>query len=57
MENLIDLARQKGYPVGGLTVGQCIDLASEFGTHVSEVVIAEAVEVNKMTRQEVLSEI
>ncbi len=57
MENLIDSARQKGYPIGGLTIGQCIDLASEFGTHVSEVVLAEAVEVNKMTREEVLSAI
>lgn len=57
MENLIDSARQKGYPIGGLTIGQCIDLASEFGTRVSEVVLAEAVEVNKMTREEVLSAI
>lgn len=55
MGKLIDLARQKGYPIGGFTVGQCIDLASELGMRVSEVVISEAVEANKMTREEVLS--
>lgn len=57
MEKLINLARQKGYPLGGFTLGQCIDLASELSMRVSEVVIAEAVAVNKMTREEVLSAI
>lgn len=57
MEKIDALAQRKGYTVGGLTIGQCIELAAELDVKVSDVVIAEAMQVNKMTREEVLSSV
>ena len=55
MDKLAELAREKNYPMGGLTVGQCIELAGELGIRVSEVAVREAMQVNKMTREAVLA--
>ncbi len=57
MERIDVLAQQKGYTIGGLTIGQCIELASELGIKVSDVVIAEAMQVNQMSREEVLASV
>lgn len=55
METINKIIAQKGLQPGQLTVGDCIGVAREAGVKVSDVVIAEAMEVGKMTRQEVLS--
>ena len=55
MDTFCAAAKQKGYTVGSLTVGECIDLANELKVKVSEVVIREAMLVNKMSWEEVAS--
>lgn len=55
MDKLEELAGQKNYPIGGLTIGQSIELAEELGMRVSEVAVREAMIANKMTREAVLS--
>ncbi|MBP1765262.1 MAG: hypothetical protein H6Q65_2320 [Firmicutes bacterium] len=57
METIDAVAQRKGYTVGELTIGQCIDLAKELDVKVSEVVIAEAMQVNRISREEVLSSV
>lgn len=55
MDKVLQLVSQKGLQLGGLTIGDCIDLAKEAGTTVGEVVIAEAMAVNKMSKEQVAS--
>lgn len=55
MDELGALVRQKRYTLGGLTLGECIDLASELKVRVSDVVIEEAAAANHMRREEVAS--
>jgi len=55
VDKVAQLAMQKGLQLGGLTIGDCIDLARELGTTVGEVVLAEAMAVNKMSREQVAS--
>lgn len=57
MEKLSSLAQTKGYNIGSLTIGECIELAEELKMRVSDVVIAEAMQAQKMTRKEVLSSV
>jgi len=57
MGEICNLAEQKGYRIGSLTIGECIELATELKMRVSEVVIAEAMAVNKMSREEVTSSV
>ena len=55
MEKIYQAIKEKGLQIGQLTVGDCIGVAKAAGVRVSDVIIAEAMEVGKMTRQEVLS--
>lgn len=55
MENIYKIFAEMNLQPGRLTVGDCITVAKKAEIKVSEVVIAEAMEVGKMTRQEVLS--
>lgn len=55
MEKFCNLVQQKGYTLGSLTIGECIDLANELNMRVSDIVIQEAMEANKMSREEVAS--
>ena len=55
MEKIYTVFEEKGLKPGQLTVGDCIEVAKEAKVRVSDVVIAEAMEVGKMTRQEVMS--
>jgi L-serine dehydratase len=57
MDTLGSLAQQKGYDVGSLTIGECIELAAAMNIRVSEVVIAEAMQANKMSKEEVTSSV
>lgn len=57
MEQLCTLAARKGYSLGKLTIGECIELASELNTKVSDIVIKEAMFAHKMTRQEINSSV
>lgn len=53
MDNFLELSKQKGYEIGGLTIGDCIDLAMAMNCSVGEVAVAEAMAENKMTREQV----
>ena len=55
MEKIYKELKEKNLLPGQLTIGDCIGVAKTVGTSVGEVIIAEAMEVGKMTRQEVLS--
>ena len=55
MEKIYKALAEKNLLPGRLTIGDCIGVAKTVGVSVGEVVIAEAMEVGKMTRQEVLS--
>ncbi|MDT8903304.1 L-serine ammonia-lyase, iron-sulfur-dependent, subunit alpha [Anaeroselena agilis] len=55
METIIGTMTEQGLAPGRLTVGDCIALARQTGERVSEVIIAEAMAVGQLTRQEVLS--
>ena len=55
MEKIYKELKEKNLLPGQLTIGDCIGVAKAVGTSVGEVIIAEAMEVGKMTRQEVLS--
>lgn len=57
MDKLDSLAREKGYTIGSLSIGECIDLADELKQRVSDVIIEEAMLAQKMTRQEVMSSV
>lgn len=52
---LRSLAEQRGYRIGALTIGECIDLATALETSVSEVVIGEAMLAGSLSRADVLS--
>lgn len=55
MNEISKLFAEKKLKPGQLTIGDCINVAREANVRVSDVVIAEAMEANQMTRQEVLS--
>lgn len=55
--DVVTLATQKGYRLGGLTIGECIDLASALNMRVSDVAIAEAMHVQGMSRPEVIASV
>lgn len=55
LNNIKTIVAEKGLEMGGLTIGDCIEIAKEAQVKVSDVVIAEAMEVNKMTISEVKS--
>lgn len=53
MDTLCDAVEKKGYTLGRLTLGECIELANELKVRVSDIVIEEAMATNKMSREEV----
>ena len=53
--NVASAAEAKGYRIGGLTIGECIELASELGMRVSEVAIEEAMVAQSLPRADVLA--
>lgn len=55
MDRILELAEKKRYRIGSLTFGEAIEIASELHLPVSEVVLAEAMFRNSMTKQEVLN--
>lgn len=55
MDKFLALAKEKGYQLGALTVGECIELAAARGWSVGETAIAEAMAAAKMSREEVTS--
>lgn len=55
MERITNIVEQKGLQFGQLTISECINIALEAETSVGEVIIAEAMAVNKMTKEEVQS--
>lgn len=57
MEKIIAAVKNKGLECGRLTFGDCVDIAKATGHKVSEVIIAEARQVNQMTESEVKSAI
>ncbi|WP_434130884.1 hypothetical protein KIAC18_002391 [Sporomusa sphaeroides] len=57
MDKFCAAVHQKGYTLGGLTLGECIDLANELKVRVSDIVIEEAMATNKMSREEVASSV
>lgn len=54
MTEIINAIKAKGYQVGGLTLGETIEIAAELGLRVSDVVLAEAMSQNSMTQEEVI---
>jgi L-serine dehydratase len=57
MDKFCNLVQQKGTALGSLTIGQCIDLATEMKMRVSDIVIQEAMAANKMSKEEVTSSV
>ena len=55
MDKFIKLAEERGYRIGAMTVGECIDVATVLGWSFGETAIAEAMLTNKMSREEVAS--
>lgn len=55
MVNYEKTAAEKGYDYGRMTIGECIDIARNEKVKVSDVVIAEAMQAQSMTEQEVMS--
>ena len=51
---LYETAAQKGLPMGGLTMGDCIELAQALSCPVSEVILAEAAKRTRLDREAVL---
>lgn len=54
MEKIIALIQQKGYEIGQLTIGEIVEVADDLGVRASEVIIAEGMAQNTMTREEVI---
>ncbi|TGE38061.1 serine dehydratase [Desulfosporosinus fructosivorans] len=54
MEKILKLIQAKGYQVGNLTIGEVVEIADDLGIRVSEVIIAEGMAQNAMTREEVI---
>lgn len=57
LKKVLELAKFKEYVIGALTIGEAITLATELDLAVSDVVVAEAMEINKMNFAEVLNEV
>ncbi|MBP2656190.1 MAG: hypothetical protein H6Q73_3759 [Firmicutes bacterium] len=57
MDKFLETAKQKGYKVGELTLGQSIDLATELHQSIGEVVISEAMAAQKASREEITTAI
>ncbi|TEB07266.1 Serine dehydratase alpha chain [Pelotomaculum schinkii] len=55
LDKILELVEKKRYRIGSLTFGETIEIASELDLPVSEVVLAEAMFRNSMTKQEVLN--
>jgi L-serine dehydratase len=53
MEKFVELAKQRKYQIGKLTIGECIELAAGLKWSLGEVVIAEAMVANQKTKKEV----
>jgi L-serine dehydratase len=51
---LIERIRQKGMPIGKLTLGEILHLADQFDVRASDVVIAEAMAIHELTNREVI---
>ncbi|MDP4159297.1 MAG: serine dehydratase [Bacillota bacterium] len=54
MEKIQEMVKAKGFQFGGLSLGQIAEVATELGLRVSDVVIAEAMFENYMTKEEVI---
>lgn len=54
MKKIVDHIKEKGYQVGSLTLGEVIDIATDLDLRVSDVIIAEAMHKNSMTKEEVV---
>lgn len=54
MEEILKLIQAKGYQVGNLTIGEVVEIADELCIRASEVIIAEAMSQNAMTREEII---
>ncbi|MEA4901160.1 L-serine ammonia-lyase, iron-sulfur-dependent, subunit alpha [Desulfitobacterium sp.] len=57
MKQIYECVKQKGYTFGSLTLGETIEIAGELNLRVSDVIIAEAMDQNAMTREEVLDDV
>ena len=55
MKDVLELMEKQGLKPGQLTIGDCIGLAQAADLKVSDIVVAEAMAVNQMTREEVMS--
>ena len=53
MKDVLELMEKQGLKPGQLTIGDCIGLAQAADLKVSDIVVAEAMAVNQMTREEV----
>jgi len=54
VEEILKLIQAKGYQVGNLTIGEVVEIADELCIRASEVIIAEAMSQNAMTREEII---
>ncbi|AET66156.1 Serine dehydratase alpha chain [Desulfosporosinus orientis DSM 765] len=54
METIIKQIQAKGYQVGNLTIGEITEIAQDLSLRTSDVIIAEAMAHNAMTREEVI---
>lgn len=54
MEKVIETIKAAGYRIGSLTLGETVEAAAELNLRVSDVVIAEAMFQNSMTKEEVM---
>lgn len=57
MDKIRELAEEKGYRLGALTLGETIEIAKDLGLKVSDVVIFEAQERGGLTFEEVLDQV
>ena len=55
LKDVLELMEKQGLKPGQLTIGDCIGLAQAADLKVSDIVVAEAMAVNQMTREEVMS--
>lgn len=55
LSKILETIAEQGMNIGELTFGDCIAVAKAAGVRVSEVIIAEAAEENKMQKEEVAS--
>lgn len=57
MKKIIAFAKEQGYSIGELTIGQCIEIADKLELAVSDVIITEAMVETDMTKKEVMAAI